>query len=280
MNVWRRMKDELKLYSYSRESVTAHLLGERIPHFEYGQLTRWYQSSHYRHRVLRHIQAQTELNLQLIDRLNLIRRTAESARLYGIDFFSVLTRGSQYRVEAVLLRYAHARGYLSLSPSRPKVARQAPLSVIPLVMEPVCRFYSDPVVVLDFQSLYPSMIIAYNLCYSTIIGKLKTGVSVDAALSDTTGRLGTELYREDRTARAMDTNADAVDGEKVRPFVAPNGSVFCHKRVREGVLPAMLREILHARVVVKAAMKHYKETPGKDNDVLRRFVDLVTVSIG
>jgi len=39
-------------------------------------------------------------------------------------------------------------------------------------MEPQSSFYHDPVVVLDFQSLYPSMIIAYNLCFSTCIGKL------------------------------------------------------------------------------------------------------------
>lgn len=35
---------------------------------------------------------------------------AESARLYGIDFYSVLSRGSQYRVEAVMLRVAHRQG--------------------------------------------------------------------------------------------------------------------------------------------------------------------------
>lgn len=42
-------------------------------------------------------------------------------------------------------------------------------------MEPKSGFYGDPVAVLDFQSLYPSMIIAYNLCYSTIVGKMTKG---------------------------------------------------------------------------------------------------------
>jgi DNA polymerase zeta len=43
-----------------------------------------------------------------------------------------------------------------------QVASQAAIECIPLVMEPLSRFYPDPVIVLDFQSLYPSIVIAYN----------------------------------------------------------------------------------------------------------------------
>jgi DNA polymerase zeta len=73
------------------------------------------------------------------------------ARLFGIDFYSILSRGSQYRVEAVMLRVTKRKNFLMISPNRTGVAGQAPMECIPLVMEPQSSFYSDPVVVLDFQ---------------------------------------------------------------------------------------------------------------------------------
>lgn len=44
---------------------------------------------------------------------------------------------------------------------------------LPLIMEPQSRFYADPMIVLDFQSLYPSMIMAYNYCFSTCLGRVE-----------------------------------------------------------------------------------------------------------
>ncbi|CAN0018158.1 unnamed protein product, partial [Laminaria digitata] len=125
------------------------------------------------------------------------------ARLFGIDFFSVLSRGSQYRVEAVMLRVMKPRNFVALSPSRQQVAGQTAMESIPLVFEPRSRFYTSPVVVLDFQSLYPSMMIAYNLCYTTILGKF------DPKTGGTSGNLGALPYPEADTAAALARAAEA-----------------------------------------------------------------------
>lgn len=58
----------------------------------------------------------------------------------------------------------------------------------PLVLEPRSDIVCDPVVVLDFQSLYPSLVIAYNLCFSTLCAKNvdTPGTSVKLGVTDYT----------------------------------------------------------------------------------------------
>lgn len=74
---------------------------------------------------------------------------------------------------------------------RAQTVDQPAMEAMPLVMEPESRLYSDPVVVLDFQSLYPSQIIAYNLCFSTCLGR---PAHASAGAGGTRMRLGAQLY--------------------------------------------------------------------------------------
>lgn len=102
------------------------------------------------------------MNLDMLDASQVVTRTCESARVFGVDFYAVLSRGSQFKVESIMFRIAKPENFVLITPSRKQVAEQLSLECLPLVMEPVSQFYSSPMVVLDFQSLYPSIIIAYN----------------------------------------------------------------------------------------------------------------------
>lgn len=57
----------------------------------------------------------------MMEQLDMTGRTGELARAFGIDFFSVLTRGSQYRVEAMMVRLAHTQNYVLPAPSKQQV---------------------------------------------------------------------------------------------------------------------------------------------------------------
>ncbi|KAM7473815.1 hypothetical protein LguiB_021058 [Lonicera macranthoides] len=239
LNVWRLMRGEVKLNMYTAEAVAEAVLRRKIPFIHYKVLTNWFSSGpgRARHRCIEYILERAKLNLQLVNQLDMINRTSELARVFGIDFFSVLSRGSQYRVESMLLRLAHTQNYLAISPGAQQVASQPAMECLPLVMEPESGFYADPVVVLDFQSLYPSMIIAYNLCFSTCLGKITHSNS---------NILGVSSYSPDQ---------NVLRNLKRKILLTPNGVMYVPSKVRKGVLPRLLDEILSTRIMVKKAMK-------------------------
>ena len=80
----------------------------------------------------------------------------------------------QYRVESMMLRLAKPSNYVPVSPSVQQRARMRAPECIPLNLEPRSQLYCDPVAVLDFQSLYPSIMIAHNYCYSTCLGRVSS----------------------------------------------------------------------------------------------------------
>eukprot|EP00898_Chlorokybus_atmophyticus_P008072 jgi/Chlat1/8266/Chrsp78S07693 len=241
LNVWRLMRGEVKLNIYTFEVVTAAVLRRRVPHIPARTLTQWFDNVALRWKCLSYFARRCEINLQLLDQLDMVNRTAEFARVFGIDFYSVISRGSQYRVESMLLRLARTQNYVLISPSKQQVAEQPGMECLPLVMEPESRFYADPVIVLDFQSLYPSMVIAYNLCYSTCLGRVNP--INPRVLGVTTMRVPNGMLD-----RAKDM------------LLAPNGIMFVAKHVRKGVLPRLLSEILDTRIMVKGAMKRAAPT--------------------
>lgn len=244
LSLWRIVRKEVKLPSYSRETVAAELFETTFPTHAPQDLENWLSSRRESNRALRYLARISSLNVAILDKLNILSRTGELARVFGIDFMDVITRGSQFRVESMLGRVAITRDFLLLSAAREEVFQQPAVEALPLVMEPQSALYVDPVIVLDFQSLYPSVIIAHNLCYTTMLGNIN--------------RISSwfEPRRIGVTARYVppaDENGEPIPMENV--FVSSSGEMFVDASIRKGILPQLLKEILETRVMVKKAMK-------------------------
>ncbi|EOA81418.1 DNA polymerase zeta [Exserohilum turcicum] len=244
INIWRAMRGELNLLQYTMENVVFHLLHKRIPHYQHSDLTMWYTNGKPRDlaKVLDYFLTRVQLNLDLLEANDIVPRTSEQARLLGIDFFAVISRGSQFKVESTMFRIAKPENFILISPSRKQVGQQNALECLPLVMEPQSAFYSSPVLVLDFQSLYPSVMIAYNYCYSTCLGRVVNWRGRN--------KLGFMDFR--REPQLLELVKDHIN-------IAPNGMMYVKPEMRKSLLAKMLGEILETRVMVKSGMKQDKD---------------------
>ncbi|KAI0047841.1 hypothetical protein FA95DRAFT_1492015 [Auriscalpium vulgare] len=254
LNVWRIMRVEQSLNNYTFENTVFHLLQRsRVPRYTPATLTEWYYSEVPAHgvRLLQHLLNRTTMVLEMLDAAETITKTAEFARVFGVDFFSVISRGSQFKVESFMFRIAKPESFVLLSPSRQDVGSQNAAECMPLIMEPLSAFYSSPLVVLDFQSLYPSIMVAYNYCYSTCLGRV----------TPFKGQYKFGVTELSHPPGLLDTLKDHIT-------VAPNGMMYVKSEVRKGLLGRMLTELLDTRVMVKQAMKGVK-----GNKALRRILD-------
>jgi DNA polymerase zeta len=252
-NIWRAMKGELNLLQYTMENVVFHVLHRRIPHYSPKDLTQWHQSGKPRNilKVVEYFSSRVQMNLEILEANELAPRTSEQARLLGIDFASVISRGSQFKVESLMFRIAKPENFILISPSRKQVGQQNALECLPLVMEPQSDFYTSPLLVLDFQSLYPSVMIAYNYCYSTFLGRAMHWRGRD--------KMGFIDYK--RQPRLLELLKDKIN-------IAPNGMMYAKQEARQSLLAKMLSEILETRVMVKTGMK-----ADKDDRVLQRLLN-------
>jgi DNA polymerase zeta len=106
---WKICSEECKHPNASYQpAIVATVLNKRIPFHDDLLLTRWYSMENglQRWRVIEYRLLQAMSNVLLLDELDVLGRAGEAARLSGVEFSQSLPgiRGSQYKVEGVLLR--------------------------------------------------------------------------------------------------------------------------------------------------------------------------------
>ena len=89
------------------------------------------------------------------------------------------------------------------------------------------------------------MVIGYNLCYSTIMGRLEGG-------------FGETLENHIGVDKDFITPSNMLIKSSKNTIITPNGVLFTPKKLRKGILPLILNEILQTRIMVKKAMKEAK----------------------
>lgn len=251
LNLWRTLKNESRLESFSLENFSYHLLHKRIPKFSNDYISKCWKDQKYS-LVSSYVILKVHVCIEMVESLNIIPKIAEQARITGVDFYSVIYRGSQFKVESLLSRISRKENYIMYSPHRKEVRSQKPMECIALIMEPDSQMYVDPLVVLDFQSLYPSIMIAFNLCYSTIVGDC-------SLLNANSGKmLGANKIYDYQKGFLKHIGLDNL-------FHTINGDLFVTENKRKGILGKMLTNLLETRVMIKSTMSDIKRVEKSRN---------------
>ncbi|KAJ7556163.1 hypothetical protein O6H91_05G071800 [Diphasiastrum complanatum] len=161
---------------------------------------------------------EAEVAAELMGRLQTLTEMIEMARVTGLSTGDVLYKAQMIRVQSLLLRSARREGWLLGGPTLGGQLSGSPFLLHPQECKTV-GFYEDPVAILDFASLYPSIFMAHNLCYTTLVHPK------DVCL----------LPEKDM-------------------IVSPTGAYFVLPKLRHGVLPRICGALITARKQARERM--------------------------
>ncbi|KAJ3072740.1 DNA polymerase delta catalytic subunit [Quaeritorhiza haematococci] len=159
----------------------------------------------------------------LVDKLDVVTGLVEMSNITFIPLLWTLTKGQQIRAFSQITRVALQRGFRvpHIEPNDNESFKGA------IVLEPEIGAFWTPVVVLDFASLYPTIMMAYNICYTTLV--------LDSAV-----------------AELPDVEYDVISwNEDSGEF-----QTFMFAQTEPGVVPQLQRDLYESRKRVK---KLYKE---------------------
>lgn len=227
VDMYQFITREHKLRSYTLNSVLSEFLGEQKEDVHHLIITDLQNGdSETRRRLAVYCLKDAYLPLRLLDKLMCIVNYTEMARVTGVPFGFLLTRGQQIKVISQLFRKCIQHDIVI--PNLPRSGGTDEQYEGATVIEPIRGFYSVPIATLDFASLYPSIMMAHNICYSTLL--TKQAVENFGLVKD-------------------------VDYE-----VSPTGDMFVKAHKRKGILPTILQELLAARKQAKKDMKTEKDS--------------------
>ncbi|KAJ3336227.1 DNA polymerase delta catalytic subunit [Gonapodya sp. JEL0774] len=219
------MQRDHKLRSYTLNAVSAHFLGEQKEDVHHSIITDLQNGNEEtRRRLAVYCLKDAWLPQRLMDKLMSLINYIEMARVTGVPMNYLLTRGQQIKVISQLYRRALQEDLVIPAMQSEGGEEQYEGAT---VIEPERGYYDTPIATLDFNSLYPSIMMAHNLCYSTLI------------TSDLIQKYN------------LEKDKDYV--------VTPSNDMFVKPTLRKGLLATVLENLLSARKRAKAELKNERD---------------------
>ena len=127
--------------------------------------------------------------LNIVTELNILPLALQITNIAGNTLSRTLSAGRAERNEFLLLHAFHARGYITpdkrfSGKKKDGEQTQAGSKKKPqysggLVLDPKKGFYDKLILLMDFNSLYPSIIQEFNLCFTTVPGAAYSDLDVN-----------------------------------------------------------------------------------------------------
>jgi DNA polymerase elongation subunit (family B) len=195
----------------------------------------------------------SDLVVDLFDKLNVWIGLNALSSVVGVTIIQLFTRGQQVRCLSQVYDKASRKGVILDKRIKDKVFYEGGF-----VFEPKSGLY-DGVICLDFASLYPSIMRAMNICFTTLVPpELYDSVPdadcniIDVNQEETAANKGLDSKGNKKSEEASD-DSDSDDEN-----IASEGAVFktyhykwVKKNVRYGILPEIQDHLVGSRNVIK-----------------------------
>lgn len=212
----------IKLHHYDLNSVAKHFLGEEKHAVSYGEMpSMWNGSREQLSKFIEYARKDADLSLKLLIKKGMLDKFFELSKISGLllqDTFGGQTR----RIETMLLHEFKKRDFVmpQATSSNDMQKRMTERDVKDLkgatVLEPKKGLHAEGcILVLDFKSLYPSIMRTYNISPDTII----------------------------------------LEGADIPCHESPIGARFVNEETYKGIFPDVLKNLIETRAAVKKIMK-------------------------
>ncbi len=168
------VKKDFSLQRYGLDFVSQKLLGKKKEDVKHSEISKlWKGDSRGYKKLIDYSRQDAVLALDLIQELKLLDKYVALSKVAGTLLQDTLDGGETVRIEHFLIREFNKEGYLMpCKPGPHTVATREKLKKKELVggyvIEPEKKLHSN-VVVLDFASMYPSIIRTFNICPTTLV---------------------------------------------------------------------------------------------------------------